>query len=72
MAKCTYCGKQAMLGRGVTYVDSMSSQIMHFCSHKCRMNFFQHRKKRKWALTLKQDKKIIAAPYSKAEETKKE
>ncbi len=37
MAKCTYCGKQVPMGRGVTYVE-VSGKIHTLCSSKCKKN----------------------------------
>jgi large subunit ribosomal protein L24e len=38
MAKCSYCGDQIPIGRGIIFVE-LSGRIMNFCSSKCRKNF---------------------------------
>jgi len=37
MARCSFCGKQIQLGKGITYVET-SGRIYHFCSSKCKKN----------------------------------
>ena len=37
MAKCSFCGKQIPMGRGVTYVE-ISGKINNLCSSKCKKN----------------------------------
>ncbi|PIU76191.1 50S ribosomal protein L24 [Candidatus Pacearchaeota archaeon CG06_land_8_20_14_3_00_35_12] len=69
MSKCTYCGKTILLSRGVTFVTK-DARILYFCCHKCRMNFFQGRKKKKWALKLKSETKSAPA-VNPAEKTEK-
>lgn len=47
MPKCTYCGKDYELHKGLTLVDA-TGKIKHFCSSKCRKNAEMGRKKRQW------------------------
>lgn len=37
MAKCSFCGKQILQGRGVIFVE-VSGKINNFCSSKCKKN----------------------------------
>lgn len=37
MVKCTYCGSQIPMGRGITYVE-ISGKINTLCSSKCKKN----------------------------------
>ena len=37
MAKCNYCGKQIIPGRGIIYVE-VSGRIHDLCSSKCKRN----------------------------------
>lgn len=49
MPKCSFCGKDYNLNKGLTLVDALG-KIRHFCSSKCRKNMKAGGKKRKWAL----------------------
>jgi large subunit ribosomal protein L24e len=37
MAKCSFCGKQIIQGRGLILVQN-SGKILNICSSKCRKN----------------------------------
>jgi len=37
MAKCSFCGKQVPMGKGVTFVEN-SGKIHNLCSSKCKRN----------------------------------
>jgi len=37
MTKCSYCGKQIPMGRGIIYVE-ISGKVYNLCSSKCKKN----------------------------------
>ncbi|MFH1787741.1 MAG: 50S ribosomal protein L24e [archaeon] len=47
MPKCSFCGKDYEINRGVTLVLN-SGVIKHFCSSKCRKNNQMKRRKIRW------------------------
>jgi len=49
MPKCSYCGNEYEVPRGVTIVNSVSGHINYFCSRKCRVYSEMNRKKGKWS-----------------------
>ncbi len=60
MPKCSYCGQNYEIPRGITVVDSVSGVIKNFCSKKCRVHSERRAKRRKlkkkkWALINKED-----------------
>jgi ribosomal protein L24E len=54
MVKCTYCNKKYEWPKGTTVVNSGTSNVLYFCSSKCRSYFEMKRKKKKWALPKKE------------------
>jgi len=59
MTKCTFCGKEYDLHKGVTLVHN-DGTIDHFCSSKCRKNKAMRRRKVRWiskSIRRKKDKK---------------
>jgi len=69
MPKCTFCGKNYEIPRGVTVVESKSGNIMYYCSSKCRKNAEMKRKKRKWSTPKKEElvKEVKAETEEKSE-----
>jgi len=55
MLKCSYCGKEYDLHRGLTLVLN-SGDVKHFCSAKCRKNFGMKRRKIRWVSKVKKNK----------------
>jgi len=47
MPKCSYCGKEYNLHKGVTLVLK-DGRIRHLCSAKCRKNMQMKRRKVRW------------------------
>jgi len=47
MPKCTYCGREYEIPRGLTLVMN-DNTIKHLCSSKCRKNFKMKRRKVRW------------------------
>jgi ribosomal protein L24E len=47
MPKCSYCGKQYELPRGLTLVLKDGS-VKNLCSSKCRKNMLMKRRKVRW------------------------
>lgn len=56
MVKCSLCGKEYDLHKGVTLVKT-DGTIKHFCSSKCRKNSLMNRRKIKWIPGFKKVKK---------------
>lgn len=56
MPKCTYCSTQYPEHEGTTVVDSISGDVKHYCSKKCRIHSERKpkrkrkMKKKKWAV----------------------
>ncbi|MCX6748375.1 MAG: 50S ribosomal protein L24e [Candidatus Pacearchaeota archaeon] len=48
MAKCSYCNRMFEDYEGTIVVDSVTANVRHFCSSKCRKNAVLGRKKKKW------------------------
>ncbi len=44
MPVCTFCAKNIVLGKGVTYIQN-SGKILHFCSSKCQKNMLKLKRK---------------------------
>ena len=57
MLKCSYCGKEYDLHRGLTLVLN-SGDVKHFCSAKCRKNFRMKRRKIRWVSKVKKNKAV--------------
>lgn len=57
MPKCSYCGKEYALNKGVTLVTKDGS-VKPLCSSKCRKNMSMKRRKVRWV--LKKDKKVLS------------
>jgi ribosomal protein L24E len=55
MPKCSYCGKDYDLHKGLTYIK-IDSTINHLCSSKCRKNFLLKRRKIRWVSKKVKDK----------------
>jgi len=47
MTKCTYCGKEYGIPRGLTLIMK-DGKIHHLCSSKCRKNMLMGRRKVRW------------------------
>ncbi|MEK6758113.1 MAG: 50S ribosomal protein L24e [Nanoarchaeota archaeon] len=52
MTKCSYCGRNYEIPRGLTFV-MIDGTIKHLCSSKCRKNMFLKRRKVNWVLNKK-------------------
>jgi len=48
MPKCSYCGKEYGLHKGVTYVQN-DGTIVYLCGSKCRKNRIMKRRNVIWA-----------------------
>lgn len=68
MPKCSYCGENYELPRGLTLVDIVG-RIRYFCSGKCRKYTMMNRKKGKWAMSVQKaaEKERIARRDAKKE-----
>jgi len=73
MPKCVYCGKDYEFPKGLTLVGK-DGHINYLCSSKCRKNMKMKRRKVKWILKNKKEKKEKPVPEVKEEvkETPKE
>lgn len=60
MTKCSFCGKEYDLHRGVTFVLN-DGRIFRFCSSKCKKNHELGRDSRKvkWVKKRKKVKKVV-------------
>lgn len=50
LKKCSFCGKDIILGKGITLVRNDGS-VLNFCSSKCRLNLLKLKRdprKLKW------------------------
>jgi len=47
MTKCSYCGKEYDIPKGMTFV-MVDGKVLHFCSSKCQKNFKLKRRKVRW------------------------
>ena len=56
MTKCSYCGREYEIPRGLTLVMS-DGTIKHLCSSKCRKNMKLHRRKVRWVSKKKKSEK---------------
>ncbi len=55
MPKCSYCGNEYELPKGMTFVMK-DGTVKHFCSSKCRKNFKLGKRKVRWILKKKKEK----------------
>jgi large subunit ribosomal protein L24e len=58
MAKCSFCGRQIIQGRGIIFVEN-SGRVVNYCSSKCRKNrdLGREAKKLKWTEKFREGKK---------------
>ncbi|PIN88784.1 50S ribosomal protein L24 [Candidatus Pacearchaeota archaeon CG10_big_fil_rev_8_21_14_0_10_35_13] len=73
MPRCTFCGKDYEIPRGLTEVD-VFGKVRHYCSSKCRKNLRLGRDPRrtKWTDTFHlKKKKALDKESEKAEQAKK-
>ena len=56
MPKCVYCGKDYEFPKGLTLIGK-DGKVNYLCSAKCRKNMKMKRRKVKWILKSKKDKK---------------
>ncbi len=54
MPKCSYCGKEYDLHKGLTLV-AKDGNIKHLCSSKCRKNREMKRRKIRWVSKTKKE-----------------
>jgi len=61
MSKCSFCGKEYEIPRGMTEFD-ITGKIRYYCSSKCRKNYKMGREseKFKWTQNYHDKKKMIA------------
>jgi large subunit ribosomal protein L24e len=73
MPKCSFCGKEYSIHKGLTYVKT-DGNVFYFCSSKCRKNYNLKRdkKKVKWVKKMHISKKQEIEEIKKAAEEKKE
>lgn len=66
MPKCSFCGKQYEIPRGLTFVLP-SGDVLYFCSSKCEKNYKMGRKpkKQKWIKKSKKGSETGEADSSK-------
>jgi ribosomal protein L24E len=55
MPKCSYCGKDYELPRGLTFVKT-DGNVKYLCSSKCRKNMLMGKRKVRWILKGKEHK----------------
>ncbi len=56
MPKCSYCGKEYDIHKGLTLVKNDGS-VKYLCSSKCRKNMLMKRRKVRWISKAKKEKK---------------
>ena len=56
MPKCVYCGKMYDSFKGLTLVKT-DGKILNLCSSKCRKNMLMKRRKVRWIIKKKKQKK---------------
>ena len=56
MPKCTYCGREYEIPRGLTLVMN-DGTIKYLCSAKCRKNFKMKRRKVRWISKKEKEEK---------------
>ena len=57
MPKCSYCGENYEIHKGMTLV-AIDGKVNYFCSAKCRKNQKMKRRKIRWISKTKKDKKF--------------
>lgn len=57
MTKCSYCGKEYDIPKGLTLVMK-DGKVKYLCSGKCRKNMLMKRRKVRWISKIKKVKKI--------------
>jgi len=57
MPKCSYCGEQYQIPRGMTFVK-IDGTVVYLCSSKCRKNMLMKRRKVRWITKAKK----VASP----------
>lgn len=57
MPKCSYCGKEYDVPKGLTFVMK-DGTVNYFCSSKCRKNKFMKRRKVRWVSKEKKSKEV--------------
>lgn len=70
MPKCSFCGKEYDLHKGVTLV-MVDGTINHLCSAKCRKNKLMKRRKVRWISGFKTEAKKKNKTKSKSKGKKK-
>ena len=58
MPKCSYCGKEYDLHRGLTFVQT-DGNVKYLCSSKCRKNMLMKRRKVRWISKKKKDGVVV-------------
>ncbi len=53
--KCSYCGKEYSIHKGLTLVKN-DGTVKHLCSGKCRKNMLMKRRKVRWIKKAKKKK----------------
>ncbi len=54
MPKCSYCGKEYELHKGLSLVIK-DGTVKHLCSSKCRKNMYMKRRKIRWVSKKKKE-----------------
>ena len=54
MPKCSYCGKEYDIPRGLTLV-ALDGNVKYLCSSKCRKNMKMKRRKVRWISKKKKE-----------------
>jgi large subunit ribosomal protein L24e len=57
MPKCSYCGKEYSLNKGLTLVMKDGS-VRYLCSSKCRKNMLMKRRRVRWVSKAEENKKV--------------
>ncbi|HEA46349.1 MAG TPA: 50S ribosomal protein L24 [Candidatus Pacearchaeota archaeon] len=57
MSKCSYCGEEYEIPRGLTLVTN-DGTVKPLCSSKCRRNMKMKRRKVRWVIKEKKEKKV--------------
>lgn len=56
MPKCSYCSETYEFPKGLTLVKN-DGNVLYLCSSKCRKNMLMKKRKTRWILKKKKDKK---------------
>ncbi len=54
MPKCTYCGENYDVHKGLTYIKT-DGTVNYLCSSKCRKNMLMKRRKVRWISKKKKE-----------------